>query len=104
MKRRSYKRIYFTEKVKFGNDKPIYDGMSVDVSPDGMNIMSDTALAPKSNIIIKIDTDTWGIITVEGEVVWVSSVPDLRSRMGIKFSKRNERLILIYKTKIPRSK
>jgi len=46
--RRSYRRIYFTEKVKFGYDKPIYNGMSVDLSPDGMNVISDKALVPLS--------------------------------------------------------
>ena len=102
--RRSCKRIYFTEKVKFGYDKPIYNGMSVDISTDGMNVISDKALVPESNILIKIDTGIWGIVTVEGEVIWVSSNPDLPSRMGIKFNKPNERLNRIYKAKTPRSK
>jgi len=102
--RRSYRRIYFTEKVKFGYDKPISNGMSVNVSPVGMNVISDKALVPESNILIKIDTGIWGVVTVEGEVIWVSSIPDLPSRMGIKFNKPNERLTRIYKATIPRSK
>jgi hypothetical protein len=97
--RRSYRRIYFTEKVKFGYDKPISNGMSVNVSPDGMNVISNKALVPESNILIKIDAGVWGVVTVEGEVIWVSSIPDLSSRMGIKFNKPNERLIRIYKAK-----
>ena len=102
--RRSYRRIYFTEKVKFGYDKLISNGMSVNVSPDGMNVISDTALVPESNILIKIDTGIWGVVTVDGEVIWVSSIPDLPSRMGIKFNKHNERLTRIYKATIPRPK
>jgi len=78
--------------------------MSVDISPDGMNVISDKALVPLSNIIIKINTGIWGVVTVEGEVIWVSSIPGLPSRMGIKFNKPNERLIRIYKAKKPRSK
>jgi len=78
--------------------------MSVNVSPHGMNVISDKALIPESNILIKIDTGIWGVVTVEGEVIWVSSIPDLPSRMGIKFNKPNERLIRIYKAKKPRSK
>jgi len=73
--------------------------MSVNVSPVGMNVISDKALVPESNILIKIDTGIWGVVTVEGEVIWVSSIPDLPSRMGVKFNKPNERLIRIYKAK-----
>jgi len=97
--RRSYRRIYFTEKVKFGYDKPNSNGMSVNVSPDGMNVISNKALVPESNILIKIDTGVWGVVTVEGKVIWVSSIPDLPSRMGIKFNNPNEELIRIYKAK-----
>ncbi len=60
--------------------------MSVDISPVGMNVISDKALVPESNILIKIDAGVWGVVTVEGEVIWVSSIPDLPSRMGIKFT------------------
>jgi len=84
--KRSYRRIYFTEKVKFGYDKPVYNGMSVNVSLVGMSVISDKALVPESNIIIKIDTENGGDVTVKGEVIWVSSIPDLPSRMGIKFT------------------
>ena len=49
--------------------------MSVDLSPDGMNIISDKALVSLSNIIINIyvmklkvdNTEKLEIITVEGE-------------------------------------
>jgi hypothetical protein len=93
--RRSYRRFYFTENVKFGCDKPIYNGMSVDLSPDGMSVISDRTLDLGSNIIINIDTEIEGVVTVEGQVIWVSSIPDLPSRMGIKFNKHNERLIRV---------
>jgi len=97
--KRLYRRIYFTEKVKFGYDKPIYSGMSINLSPDGMNIISDKTLVPESNILIKMDAGVWGVVTVEGKVIWVSSIPDLPSRMGIKFNNPNEELIRIYKAK-----
>ena len=52
--------------------------MSVDLSPDGMNVISDKALVPLSNIIIDIyvkkikadNTEKLEIIRVEGEVIW----------------------------------
>jgi len=99
--RRSYRRIHFTEGVKFGNDKPVYNGMSTDFSPDGMSIITDKVLPDKSNILIKIDTENGGDVTVKGEVIWVSSIPDLPSKMGIKFNKRSERLIRNYKFNKP---
>ena len=90
--------------MKFGIDDPIHNGISYDFSSNGMSIITDEALPVKSNIIIKIVTEIGGVVTVEGEVIWVSSIPDLPSRMGIKFNKPNERLIRIYKAKKPRSK
>ena len=112
MKRRLYKRICFTEKVKFGYDKPIYSGRSINLSPDGVHIISDKALVPLSNIIINIyvkkikadNTEKIEIITVEGEVIWVKHFPDAPSKMGIRFKESNEELIRIYEAKKPRSK
>jgi len=101
---RLYRRIYFTEKVKFGYDKPIYNGMSVDISPDGMNVISDEALVPLSNIIINIYVkkinvnyaEKLEIITVRGEVTWGKHFPDAPSIMGIRFMEFNEELARIY--------
>jgi len=108
-KRRLYRRIYFTEKIKFGYDKPVYNGMSVDLTPDGMNIISDKALVSLSNIIINIyvmklkvdNTEKLEIITVEGEVIWVKHLPDVPSKMGIRFKESNEELVRIYVAKRP---
>ena len=109
---RLYKRTHFTEKVKFGYDKPIYNGISADLSPDGMCIISDKALVSLSNIIINIyvmklkvdNTEKLEIITVEGEIIWVKHFPDAPSKMGIRFKESNEELVRIYKAKKPRSK
>jgi len=90
--------------VRFGIDDLIHNGISYDLSPKGMSIVADEVAPVRSNILIRINTDI-GFITLEGEVVWVSSIPDLPSRMGIKFNKRSERrLIRIYNSKKPRSK
>ena len=86
--------------------------MSVDLSPDGMNVISDKALVPLSNIIIDIyvkkikadHTEKLEIIRVEGEVIWGKHFPDTPSKMGIRFNNPNEELIRIYKAKTPRSK
>jgi len=77
-----------------------------------MCIISDKALVPESNIIIDIyvkkrkadHTEKLEIITVEGEVIWVSSIPDLPSKMGIRFKGSNEELVRIYEANKPRSK
>ncbi len=91
------------EKVKFGIDDPIHNGISYDLSPNGMSIIAEEVLPAKSDILVKIDTEI-GVVTVEGEVIWVSAIPDLPSKMGIKFNKPNERLIRLYNAKKPRSK
>jgi len=111
-KRRLYRRIHFTEKVKFGYDKPIYNGRSTDLSPDGTCIISDKALVPESNIIIDIyvritslvDAEMMEVITVEGEVIWVKHFPDTPSKMGIRFKESNKELVRIYAAKKPSSK
>ena len=84
--RRSHPRILLGKNVKFGIDDPIHNGISYDISPKGMSIITDKVLPDKSNIIIKIDTENGGDVTVKGEVIWVSSIPDLPSRMGIKYT------------------
>jgi len=89
--------------VKFGIDDPIQNGISYDFSPNGMSIIADEVLPAKSNIIIEIDTQI-GFVTVEGEVIWVSSIPDLPSKMGIRFKGSNEELVRIYEANKPRSK
>ncbi len=84
--RRSHPRILKGVTVKFGIDDPIHNGISYDLSPKGMSIITDKVLPAKSNIIIKIDTENGGDVTVKGEVIWVSSIPDLPSRMRIRFT------------------
>ena len=84
--RRSHPRISKGVTVKFGIDDPIHNGISYDLSPKGMSIITDKVLLDNSNIIIKVDTENGGDVTVKGEVIWVSSIPDLPSRMGIKFT------------------
>jgi len=90
---RLHPRTLMGTKVRFGIDDPIHNGISYDFSSNGMSIIGDEVLPDKSNIIIKIDTENGGDVTVEGKVIWVSSIPDLPSKMGIKFNKPNGRLI-----------
>jgi len=84
--RRSHPRILKGITVIFGIDGPIHNGISYDLSPKGISIITDKVLPDKSNIKIKIDTENGGDVTVKGEVIWVSYIPDLPSRMGIKFT------------------
>ena len=88
----------------FGEDKPVYNGKSENLSPGGMCIISEKLLpeGSKIKIIINIkyalsgNDETWKDITVEGEVTWVLTPPGLYSKMGIKFNNHNEKLIQIY--------
>jgi hypothetical protein len=102
--RRSHPRILKDVTEKFGRDDPIHNGISYDFSSNGMSIITNEVLPSNSNITIKIETEIGGAITVEGEVVWVSSIPDLPSKMGFRFKESNEKLVRIYAAKKPRSK
>jgi len=84
--RRTHPRLLKGITVKFGIDDPIHNGVSYDLSPKGMSIITDKVLPDKSIIIIKMDTENGGDVTVEGEVIWGSSIPDLPSKMGIRFT------------------
>ncbi len=84
--RRSHPRILKGVTVKFGIDDPIHNGISYDFTSNGMSIIMDEVLPVKSNIIIKVVTEIGGVVTVEGEVIWVSSIPDLPSKIGVKFN------------------
>jgi len=77
-----------------------------------MCIISDKALVPESDIIIKIyvkkikedNTEKLEIITVEGEIIWVKHFPDAPSKMEIRFKESNEELVRIYADKKTRLK
>ncbi len=93
----------------FGVDKPIHNGISDNLSPSGMCIISDKVLSPRSNINIIIhvkhstteNDEIWEDFTVEGEVIWASTPPGIYSKMGIKFNKPNAELLRIYEAKEP---
>jgi hypothetical protein len=97
--RRAHPRILLGDKVKFGKSEPIFDGVSYDLSPNGISIISEDVLPVQSKIIITIYSDIAGTITVEGEVIWINSLMNLPSKMGIKFNKSYPRLIEVYRTK-----
>ena len=97
--KRAYPRIDFKENLKFGEDTPIHNGSSRNLSPDGMSIASEKALPPNSKIKIKIDRPTGNPIDVEGKVVWVSNPPGMNTLMGIKFIDSSEQLLKIYKSR-----
>ena len=83
----------------FGEYKPVHSRKSENLTTEGMCIISDKVLTPKSNIKITINSkhntaensETWEDITVDGEVVWVDTPPGIYSKMGIKFKIRNIR-------------
>ena len=87
------------ERVEFGVDNPIYHGTSYVFSPDGMSILTDQVLPAKSSIVIKVHSKVEGIVTVEGEVIWESTLSDKLSIMGIRFNKSSEELRRIYEAK-----
>ena len=97
--RRAHQRIRLGDKVMFGINEPIYEGVSYDLSPNGISIISDVFLPENSKIIIDIDSEIAGRITIEGQVVWVKRLRNLPSKMGIKISKDYPKLIEIYRTR-----
>lgn len=97
--RRENQRIKSGDKVEFGENELIFRGISYDFSPKGISIISEDTLPVGSKINIKIHSDIAGAISVEGEVVWVDSIRNLPSKMGIKLTKSYPKLIEIYRTK-----
>lgn len=102
--RRSHPRILIDQKVSFSTDSPINEGFTYNLSPNGVSLISDVALAVDSNIKINIhlkkyDNENAGteeIVTVEGKVIWVTKHPDLTAKMGIKFDRPNPELLRYY--------
>jgi len=97
--KRAYPRIDIREKLKFGQDTPIHDGYSRNLSPDGMSIAAEKALPTNSNIKIMIDRATGDPIGIEGKVIWVSNPPGMHTLMGVKFTNSSEELLKIYKSR-----
>ncbi len=97
--KRSKQRINIRVNLKFGQDNLEHEGVSRNLSPDGMSIVSDKALPPNSNIKIQIHQSNGHDISVEGKVVWVSTPPGMNSMMGIKFINPNQELLNIYQSR-----
>ncbi len=85
--------------VKFGIDNPVHNGTSYVFSPEGMSILADQILPAQSNIIIKIYRNFGKTISIEGKVVWSSSISDSLSIMGINFNCPNKELLEIYEAR-----
>ncbi len=94
--RRSVPRILIGEKVKFGNDEPIHEGVTHDFTQNGISIISEDILPPDSDIVIRIDTKIGRIINVDGKVIWSKKNTNKGSIMGIKFNRPNSELLRIY--------
>jgi len=97
--KRVYPRIDIKEKLKFGEDTPIHDGYSRNLSPDGMSISAEKGLPTNSNITIKINRATGDPIDVEGKVIWVSNPPGMHTLMGVKFTNSSEEVLRLYKSR-----
>ncbi|NIX14828.1 MAG: hypothetical protein GWN11_02840 [Candidatus Dadabacteria bacterium] len=105
---RLYNRVEIKEKIQFGYFRPEYYGISRDITPDGMSIMTDKSLIAESNIVVNIyvvdhskdDDDNINIIEVEGDIMWVKDISDDISHAGVKFKQPNEELIRYYAEKL----
>ena len=97
--KRAYPRIDIKEKLKFGEDTPIHDGYSRNLSPEGISIVSEKGLPPNSNIKIKIERGAGEPINVEGKVIWVSTPPGMNTLMGVKIADPSEQLLRLYKSR-----
>ena len=90
----------YKEKVKYGEDSPIYDGYSSNLSPGGISIATENGHPqPNSNIKIRIERAGGASIDVEeGKVLWVSNPPGVHTLMGIKFTGEDEEILKLYNT------
>ncbi|NIP38602.1 MAG: PilZ domain-containing protein [Candidatus Dadabacteria bacterium] len=95
--KRAYQRIDIKEKLKFGEDSPIHDGYSRNLSPDGMSIVSEYGLPANSSIKVRILRSSGDSIDLEGKVIWSSNPPGVNKLIGIKFTSSNEELISVYR-------
>lgn len=106
--KRLYNRVDINEKVKYGYDKPVHYGISRDITPDGMSIMTDKVLVPRSNILVNIyvvmkdnnKDEEIKVIEVSGEVIWVKDLSEGLCTAGIKFKQTNEELVRFYAAKL----
>ena len=96
--RREHHRVHLGEKVEFGVKEYQYKGITYDLSPNGISIISEVSFPVGTRLNIKIYSEIAGSISVEGEVVWVNTLRNLPSRMGIKLTKSYPKLIDIYRT------
>ena len=96
--RREHHRVRLGDKVDFGTNDYLYRGVSYDLSQNGISIISEDVLPVGTIINIQIHSDIAGTITVEGEVVWVDTLRNLPSKMGIKLTKSYPKVIEIYRT------
>ncbi len=83
-------------------------GISRDITPDGMSIMTDKVLVPRSNIVVNIyvvaqnnqKEEEIKVIEVCGEVIWAKDLSEGLCTAGIKFNKTNEQLVRFYAAKL----
>ena len=80
-------------------NEPEYDGVSQDLSPNGMSISSRKVLPMNSNITVQFNGNI-GNIRVDGKIIWVSSPPGVDSIMGIRFTSTNDALLNIYNKRL----
>ncbi len=95
--KRQYQRLDIKEKIKFGEDTPVHDGFTRNLSPDGMSIISEYGLDANSNIKVKILRSTGQSIDMEGKVIWSSNPPGVNKLIGIKFTSSNDDLLKVYR-------
>ena len=80
-------------------NEPEYDGVSQDLSPNGMSISSSKVLPMNSKITVQFNGNI-GNIRVDGKIIWVSSPPGVDSIMGIRFTSTNDALLNIYNKRL----
>jgi len=98
--RRLSKRLLFRKKFKYGVCNPKFNGLTHNISEDGIGIKTNKPLMPVAQIILDIFLGE-DILRLTGVVRWVSDdLPDTNSRMGIKITSHHEKIKDLYK-KLP---
>ena len=94
--RRLSKRLQFKKKIKYGTCKPVYDGLTYNISEGGIGIEGKKLLVPKTRIVGDLFLGEERL-KLQGIIKWSnSSLKRYQSKMGVKIKSRPEQIKEVY--------
>jgi hypothetical protein len=98
--RRLSKRLEFKGEIIYGTCKPVYVGLTYNISEGGIGIKAKNLLIPKTRIVgdLFLGKET---LKLQGVIKWSdSSLKGYQSKMGVKITSRPKKIRIIY-AKLP---